>query len=174
MALGINKATIIGHLGSDPEVKYTKAGTAVATFSVATTERWKDKATGEQQESTEWHNCVAFKRTAEICGEWLTKGALVYIEGKLVTSSWQTDSGEKRYKTSIQVRDMKMLGGGRNAGQGSGQSQGHQNGQPQGYQQGGGQQGGNRGYAGPPSGPGSAQQASRQAEFTDDEIPFWR
>jgi single-strand DNA-binding protein len=104
----INKAIIIGNLGADPEVRYTQSGTPVATFSVATTERWKDKE-GQQQESTEWHRIVAWNKLAEVCGEYLHKGSKVYLEGKITTRKWQDQAGNDRYTTEIVIRDMKML-----------------------------------------------------------------
>lgn len=104
----INKAIIIGNLGGDPEIRYTQSGTQVATFTVATTERWKGQD-GQMQESTEWHRIVAWKRLAEICGEYLHKGSRVYIEGKIQTRKWQDQSGNDRYTTEIVAREMKML-----------------------------------------------------------------
>ena len=105
----INKAMLIGNLGKDPETRYTQNGAAVTNFSVATTERWKDKD-GQQQEQTEWHRIVTFGRLAEICNEYLNKGSKVYIEGRLQTRSWEQD-GVKKYSTEIVAREMKMLGG---------------------------------------------------------------
>jgi single-strand DNA-binding protein len=105
----VNKAIIVGNLGRDPEVSYTSGGTAVAKFSVATSERWKDKNTGEMQERTEWHRITAFGRLGEICGEYLSKGKQVYIEGRIQTSSWEKD-GITRYSTEIIASEMKMLG----------------------------------------------------------------
>jgi single-strand DNA-binding protein len=104
----INKAIIIGNLGSDPEVRYTQSGTAVANFSVATTEKWKGQD-GQMQEQTEWHRIVAFARLAEICGEYLSKGSKVYVEGRIQTRSWNDKDGNKRYTTEIVAKDMKML-----------------------------------------------------------------
>lgn len=106
----LNKCSFIGNLGSDPEVKYTPSGVAVANFSIATSETWKDKETGEKVTKTEWVRIVAFGRLGEICGEYLTKGKQVYIEGKLQTRSWEKDDGSKAYMTEIIARDMKMLG----------------------------------------------------------------
>lgn len=106
----INKAIIIGNLGSDPEVRYTQDGTAVASFTVATTEKWKGKD-GQQQEHTEWHKVTAWRRLAEICGEYLEKGTRVYIEGKLQTRKWQDKDGNDRYTTEIVASEMKMLSG---------------------------------------------------------------
>jgi single-strand DNA-binding protein len=111
MAKSVNKVILVGNLGKDPEVKYTPNGTAVAKFSVATNERFKDKA-GEWQDRTEWHNIVAWQRLAEIIGEYIKKGSKVYIEGRLQTSSWEDkQSGEKKYRTEIIAQDLVMLGG---------------------------------------------------------------
>ena len=109
MARGLNKAMVIGRLGRDPEVRYTPDGLAVANFSIATSDEWKDKATGEKKERTEWHRIVAFGRLGEICGEYLSKGKQVYIEGRLQTRAWEKD-GVKRYSTEIVASDMQMLG----------------------------------------------------------------
>ena len=105
----LNKATLIGNLGRDPEVRYTPDGLAVANFSIATSEKWKDKNSGEMQERTEWHRIVAFGRLGEICGEYLSKGKQVYIEGRIQTRSWEKD-GVTRYTTEIIASEMKMLG----------------------------------------------------------------
>lgn len=104
----INKVILIGNLGADPEVRYTQSGTAAANFTVATTEKWKGQD-GQMQEQTEWHRIVAWKRLAEICGEYLSKGSRVYIEGKLQTRKWQDQNGNDRYTTEIVAREMKML-----------------------------------------------------------------
>jgi single-strand DNA-binding protein len=107
----VNKVILIGNLGKDPEVKYTPGGMPVAKFSLATNERFKDKS-GEWQDRTEWHNIVAFQRTAEIVGEYLKKGGKVYIEGSLRTSSWDDkESGQKKYKTEIIANDLVLLSG---------------------------------------------------------------
>lgn len=106
---GINKAIIVGRLGQDPEVRYTPDGTAVANFSVATSEAWTDKQTGEKKERTEWHRIVAWRRLGEICGEYLSKGRQVYVEGKLQTRSWEKD-GVTRYTTEIVATDVQFLG----------------------------------------------------------------
>jgi len=106
----INKAIIVGNLGRDPEIRYTQSGTAVANFSVATTEKWKDKNSGEWQERTEWHRIVAWGRLGEICGEYLSKGRQVYVEGKIQTREWTDNDGNKRYTTEIVANEMKMLG----------------------------------------------------------------
>jgi single-strand DNA-binding protein len=107
----INKVILVGNLGRDPEIRYTPSGTAVANFTMATNEKWKDKNTGEQKEQTEWHRIVVFGRQAEICGEYLTKGSRVYIEGKLQTRQWDDKDGNRRYTTEIVARDVRMLGG---------------------------------------------------------------
>ena len=107
----LNKATLIGNLGKDPEVSYTASGVAVAKFSIATNERWKD-AEGNVQERTEWHNIVAWRKLAEICGQYLKKGSKVYLEGKLQTRSWDDkNTGVKRYSTELIADDMIMLDG---------------------------------------------------------------
>jgi single-strand DNA-binding protein len=107
---GINKAIIVGNVGNDPEVRYMPSGDAVANFSVATNEEWKDKETGEKKERTEWHRCVAFKRLGEIVGEYVTKGTPLYIEGKLQTRKWKDKDGVDRYSTEIRVDQLQMLG----------------------------------------------------------------
>ena len=104
----LNKASLIGRLGGDPEIRYTQSGTAVANFTMATNERWKDQQ-GQPQESTEWHRIVAFGRLGEICGEYLAKGSLVYIEGRIQTRQWEDKDGNKRFTTEIVAREMKML-----------------------------------------------------------------
>ena len=114
----INKAIIVGNLGADPEIRYTQSGTAVASFRVATTERWKGQD-GQMQEQTEWHSCNAWGKLAEICGKYLQKGSKVYVEGSINTRKWQDKSGNDRYSTEIKVREMKMLdsrGGGDRSG----------------------------------------------------------
>jgi len=121
MAKSVNKVILIGNLGKDPEVKYTTSGTAVAKFSLATNERYKDK-TGEWQDRTEWHNIVAWQRTAEIAGEYLKKGRSVYIEGRLHTNSWEDkETKQKKYMTEIWVDNLVLLGG-KGDGGGGGES----------------------------------------------------
>jgi single-strand DNA-binding protein len=105
---GINKAIILGNLGRDPETRYLQSGAAVTNFSVATSERWKDKQTGEQKEKTEWHRCVAFGRQAEIADQYLSKGSKVYVEGSLQTSQYEKN-GQTHYSTEIKVREFQML-----------------------------------------------------------------
>ncbi|EKE67398.1 single-stranded DNA-binding protein [Gallaecimonas xiamenensis] len=133
---GINKVIIVGNLGGDPEVRYMPNGNAVANFTVATSESWKDKQTGEQKELTEWHRMVIYGRLAEIAGEYLRKGSKVYLEGSLRTRKWQGQDGQDKYTTEIIVNEMQMLDS-RGSGQGGGQG---------GY--GGGQQGGQGGFGG--------------------------
>lgn len=111
MARGVNKVILVGNLGQDPEVKYMPSGQAVCNISVATTESWNDKSSGEKQERTEWHRVVFFRRLAEIAGEYLRKGSQVYIEGKLQTRKWQDQGGADRYTTEIVANEMQMLGG---------------------------------------------------------------
>ena len=108
--MAINKAILVGNLGKDPELRYTANGQAVATFSLATTEKFKNKG-GEQQERTEWHNIVAWGPLAEICGKYLTKGKQIYCEGRIQSRSYDDRDGNKRYITEIVISDMQMLGG---------------------------------------------------------------
>ncbi|MBM2830499.1 MAG: single-stranded DNA-binding protein [Gammaproteobacteria bacterium] len=110
MARGVNKVILIGNLGNDPDIRYTADGKAVANISIATSDQWKDKNTGEQQEKTEWHRVVFFGRLAEIVGEYLKKGSQIYVEGRLQTRKWQDKEGKDRYSTEIVANDMQMLG----------------------------------------------------------------
>lgn len=109
MAKGVNKVILIGNLGSDPEVRYTPSGSAVANITLATSESWRDKQSGELQERTEWHRVVFFNRLAEIVGEYLRKGSKVYVEGALRTRKWQDKAGLERYTTEIVAAEMHML-----------------------------------------------------------------
>lgn len=118
MARGVNKVILVGNLGKDPEVRYSPNGSAMANVTIATTESWKDRQTGEKQEKTEWHRVVFFSRLAEIVGEYLKKGSQVYIEGRLQTRKWQGQDGQDRYTTEIVANDMQMLGS-RSAGGGT-------------------------------------------------------
>ncbi|MDR0806587.1 MAG: single-stranded DNA-binding protein [Enterobacteriaceae bacterium] len=116
---GINKVILVGNLGQDPEVRYMPNGGAVANITIATSESWRDKQTGEQKERTEWHRVVIFGKLAEIAGEYLRKGSQVYIEGQLQTRKWQDQSGQDRYTTEVVVNIggvMQMLGGRQNSG----------------------------------------------------------
>ena len=121
MQRGVNKVILVGNLGQDPEVRYMPNGNAVANISVATSETWKDKNTGDNQERTEWHRVVLFRRLAEVAGEYLKKGAKVYIEGKLQTRKWQDQSGNDRYTTEVVADQMQMLDS-RGSGGGAGDS----------------------------------------------------
>ena len=154
MARGVNKVIIIGNLGQDPEVKYMPNGNAVANVTVATSESWKDKNTGEQVDKTEWHRVVFFRRLAEIVGEYLKKGSKVYIEGKLQTRKWQDKNGADHWTTEIMANEMQMLDS-----RGGGSSDFNQN-------QGGGQQ-----QSAPQSEPSQAAPAPANNDF-DDDIPF--
>lgn len=116
MARGVNKVILIGNLGRDPVLRYMPDGTAVASFNVATTDTWKDKNSGQQQEKTEWHRVVFYGRMAEVCGEYLKKGSRIYVEGKLQTRKWQDSGGQDRYTTEVIGRELQMLDG-RNANQ---------------------------------------------------------
>lgn len=150
MARGVNKVILIGNLGQDPEVKYMPNGGAVTNVTLATSESWKDKNTGEQKENTEWHRVVFFRRLAEIAGEYLKKGSKVYIEGKLQTRKWQDQSGNDRYTTEIVANEMQMLDS-----------------------RGGGGGGGNFQSSGAPSqkAPAAAPAGGGMGDF-DDDIPF--
>lgn len=112
MVRGVNKVIIIGNLGQDPEVRYTTTGSVVTNISVATSESWKDKNTGEDVVKTEWHRIIFFSRLAEIAGEYLKRGSQVYVEGKLKTRKWQDQNGHERYITEVVAHEMQMLGGG--------------------------------------------------------------
>ena len=164
MAKGINKVILIGNLGKDPEVRYMTNGEAVANLTLATSDSWKDKATGEQQERTEWHNLVFYRRLAEIAGEYLKKGSKIYVEGKLQTRKWQDkNSGTDRYTTEIIVNEMQMLDG-RGAGSGHSSSGGGGGGDyNEAPQQGASRASGTR--------PAPTQTAPAADEF-DDDIPF--
>lgn len=174
---GINKVIIVGNLGQDPEVRYMPNGNAVANFTVATSETWKDKNTGEQKEQTEWHRITMYRRLAEIAGEYLRKGSKVYLEGRLQTRKWQDNNGQDRYTTEILVNDMQMLDsrGGQQGGQGGGfgggqQSGGYQGGQQGGGNFGGGQQGGYQQQGGQQSG-GFQQQSRPQQSAPQQSAP---
>jgi len=160
MAGGINKVILVGNLGQDPEIRYTADGRPIANFSIATSEQWNDKNTGERREKTEWHRVVVFGKLAEICGEYLSKGRQVYIEGKLQTRKWQGQDGQDRYTTEVVVDmrgTMQMLGN-RSDGGGSRQASG-----------GGGHSGG-RGGGGDYQDQGYPQQPYQGGQ--EDDIPF--
>lgn len=168
MARGINKVILIGNLGGDPEVRYMPSGNAVTNVTVATSESWKDKQTGQQQERTEWHRVVFFNRLAEIAGEYLRKGSKVYVEGSLRTRKWQGQDGQDRYTTEIVASEMQMLdsrGGDNYAQSGAGMSYGQQNQPPQAPQSRPAQQ------PSPSSQPAPSQPSADMDPF-DDDIPF--
>ena len=123
MARGVNKVILVGNLGKDPETRYMPSGSAVTNLTLATSESWKDKQTGEQQDRTEWHKIAMFGRLAEIAAEYLRKGSQIYVEGKLRTRKWQDKEGKDRYTTEIVADEMQMLGskggGGASAGAGA-------------------------------------------------------
>ncbi len=128
---GVNKVILLGNLGNDPEVRYTASGAAVANVSLATTDSWRDKESGDQQERTEWHRVVFFGRLAEIVGEYLNKGSQIYVEGRLQTRKWQDKDGNDKYSTEIVASEMQMLGGGRGgSGGGGGSNQSRSSNQP--------------------------------------------
>ena len=171
---GVNKVIIVGNLGNDPEVRYAANGSAIANISIATSESWKDKNTGDMQEKTEWHRVVMFNRLGEIAGEYLRKGSKVYIEGKLQTRKWQDNSGQDRYTTEIVAGTMQMLdsrGGDMNQGGGGGYKPSQAAPQQGGGQQFGGQQGGQQFGGGQPAPQQSAPQPAPANDF-DDDIPF--
>lgn len=123
----LNKAILIGNLGADPETRYTTSGDAVTSIRLATTETWRDKASGEQREATEWHRVVFYRRLAEVAGQYLKKGAQVYLEGRIKTRKWQDKDGQDRYTTEIEATEMKMLGRrGDDSGNGSAPADDHQ------------------------------------------------
>ena len=160
MARGVNKVILVGNLGKDPEMKYTASGAAIANVTVATSESWNDKQTGERVDKTEWHRVVAFQRLAEIMGEYLKKGSQVYIEGKLQTRKWQDQNGQDRWTTEVVANEMQMLGarGGESAGR------------PQQSQ--GGQGGGFRSNQRPSQQAEPQSQPQADSGFADDDIPF--
>ena len=157
MARGVNKVILIGNLGQDPETRHMPSGGAVTNVTLATSETWKDKQTGQPQERTEWHRVVFFNRLAEIAGEYLAKGSKVYIEGSLRTRKWQDQSGQDRYTTEIVASEMQMLDS-RNGGDQGGQQQGGASYRPPASQQ-------------PRQSAPPAQQPPPADDF-DDDIPF--
>ena len=171
MARGINKVILVGNLGNDPETRYTPSGAAVTTISVATSESWTDKQSGQKQERTEWHRVKFFGRLAEIAGEYLRKGSQVYIEGSIRTDKYTDKQGIERYSTDVIANEMQMLGGrGDGAGGGGGgqRSGGGERGAPRG--QGGGGYGDNPGQGRAPA--RQDQPAPMADDFADDDIPF--
>ncbi|MBX2810090.1 MAG: single-stranded DNA-binding protein [Cellvibrionaceae bacterium] len=168
MARGVNKVIVVGNLGQDPEVRYMPSGGAVTNVSVATSESWKDKQTGQPQERTEWHRIVFFNRLAEVAGEYLKKGSQVYIEGSLRTRKWQDQGGQDRYTTEIVASEMQMLGGRQGGGAMSDQGYGAPAGQGN-YQQ--APQASNSASSAAPSAP-QAVAPSQAMDSFDDDIPF--
>jgi len=167
MARGINKVILVGNLGADPETRYSANGGAITTIRIATSEAWKDKQTGENQERTEWHRVKFFGRLAEIAGEYLRKGRQVYVEGSLRTDKYTDKEGNERYTTDIIANEMQMLGGMGGEGAGGG-------GAPRGGDRGPRQGSPDRGGRDAPAGRGDApsRQAPADADFSDDDIPF--
>jgi single-strand DNA-binding protein len=179
MARGVNKVILVGNLGADPETRAMPSGATVANLRIATSESWRDKTSGEQQERTEWHRVALFGRLAEVASEYLRKGSQVYIEGSLRTRKWQDKQGNERFSTEIVANDMQMLGGrggaaggGGGGGGGAGESSGGGGG-PGASRGGGRSSGGGAGgdpyaeYAGPQSGG-----AGHEKDDFDDDIPF--
>ena len=186
MARGVNKVILVGNLGADPETRAMPSGSTVANLRIATSESWRDKTSGEQQERTEWHRVALFGRLAEIASEYLKKGSQVYIEGSLRTRKWQDKQGQERFTTEIVGNELQMLGGrgGGGAGGGGGGGGG-------GYERSGASGGGGSGGAPAPSGRGGGSGADPYAEYAgpqggggggheggggkddfDDDIPF--
>jgi len=155
MARGLNKVMLIGNLGTDPEIRYTASGSAVANLRIATAEAWRDRDSGEMQERTEWHNVVMFARLAEIAGEYLKKGSQIYVEGRLQTRKWQDREGNDRYTTEIVANEMQMLGGRGGSGGGSRDDQ---------YE-------GGASRSAPSRAPAPAAAGGGSGDF-DDDIPF--
>jgi len=155
----VNKVILVGNLGRDPEIRYMTNGEAVANVTIATSESWKDKASGEKKEITEWHRLVFYRKLAEIVGQYLKKGSTIYVEGRIRTRKWQDKEGQERSTTEVEVTEMQMLGGRQNASSSSG---------------------GEAEYGGsmPSSAPSSASRAAAPAkkapsfEDMDDDIPF--
>lgn len=156
MARGINKVILVGNLGADPETRYTASGAAITSIRIATSEAWRDKTTGEQQERTEWHSITFFGKLAEIAGEYLRKGSQVYVEGRLQTDKWQDKDGSDRYTTKVIANEMQMLGGrgGDSGGQASNDGFRSNN-----------NRGGGRNQ-------NQAAQSAPDEGFADDDIPF--
>lgn len=158
MARGINKVILVGNLGADPDTRYMPSGKAVTNIRIATSESWKDKQTGDQQERTEWHAVVLYDKLGEIAAEYLRKGSQVYIEGSLRTRKWQDKEGKDRYTTEIIAQNMQMLGG---RGGGSGGGGGYSGGDEQ-----------PRRASRPPQDERSAPPPADDGGGFDDDIPF--
>lgn len=172
MSRGVNKVILVGNLGKDPETRYMPSGGAVTTISVATSEGWKDKTTGELQERTEWHRVVFFNRLGEIAGQYLKKGSKIYVEGSLRTNKWQDNNGNDRYTTEVIAREMQMLDGASN----------NNSNQNSGYQQQPNQNQNQQAPMNQNNQPAQQQQPSQQQQSAatppppdigfDDDIPF--
>ena len=179
MARGVNKVLAIGNLGQDPDIRFLPSGNPVANFSIAVSESWTDKNTGQKQERTEWIKCVAFNKLAEIIQQYVHKGSKVYVEGKLQTRKWQAQDGTDRYSTEVVINDLQMLDS-RNGGQQQGQQSGYQPQQPaqqnqqRPRQSNSYQQAQNGNYTPPQSQPQQQRGAPPPSGFDDfdDEIPF--
>ena len=157
MAKSVNKVILLGNVGKDPEIRTTPAGTMVATFGLATSDRYQDPQ-GNWQDRTEWHNLVAFKRTAEIVRDYVKKGSKLYVEGSLRTSNWEDkQSGQKRYKTEIIVNDLSLLSGRDEGSGGGGYSRSSDSGASSSYDQ---------------RGPAAHDDLAQSTEISDDDIPF--
>ena len=152
----VNKVILVGNLGADPETKYLPSGDAVTNIRVATTDRWKDKASGEMKEATEWHRIAFFGRLAEIAGEYLKKGSQVYVEGRIRTRKWQDKEGQDRYSTEIVADTMQMLG----SRAGSGEPRGEPRGEPVGQK------------ASEPKAAAPAKKPAGKFDDMEDDIPF--
>ena len=154
----VNKVILVGNLGADPETRYMPNGDAVANIRLATTESWKDKATGEKKDLTEWHRVVFYRKLAEIVGQYLKKGSAVYVEGRIRTRKWQDKEGQERYTTEIEANEMQMLGGRQNASSSGGEAE----------------YGGSMPSSAPSSASRSAAPAKKAPSFEDmdDDIPF--
>lgn len=155
----VNKVILVGNLGKDPEVRYMTNGDAVANVTIATSDSWKDKATGEKKESTEWHRVVFYRKLAEIVSQYLKKGSQVYIEGRIRTRKWQDKEGQERYTTEIEAEEMKMLGSRQNAASSSGGEAEYGGSMP------------SSGGAGAPRGAAPGKKTP-SFEDMDDDIPF--
>ncbi|MFW1676431.1 single-stranded DNA-binding protein [Pontibacter sp. JAM-7] len=160
---GINKVILVGNLGGDPEVRYMPNGNAVTNITLATSESWKDKQTGNQETRTEWHKVIFFNRLAEVAGEYLRKGSKVYVEGSLRTRKWQDQSGQDRYTTEIVASDMQMLDSRDSGAQNTAQAPQQQSGQQQPPRTDRNANGTQKSYTAPPP-----------MDFPDDDIPFMR
>lgn len=167
---GVNKVILIGNMGADPEVRYTQNSTAIANISIATSVVWKDKQTGEPREQTEWHRCVAYRRLAEVIGEYLKKGSKVYVEGRLQTRKWTGTDNVERYTTEVVINELQMLDSRQGGNQGQQASHYPQGGQQQ-MQQRPAPQGQQRPQQRPSAPPNEPMPFSPDNDF-DDDIPF--